>query len=188
MKVIKTPLNSDESLPPFMQTILGYEFYTFVDDAPLELDSAFGPELAQKYNLKLAKLAWDISQLLKKLGCCCPRKFSPPSSSKPAVYLAECSFDRREVREALASDLHLHGYQVLPDKPLPRDEEGYLVEVQRLLEKCKLSIHLVGGSYGAVPDGSSQKSVVVLQDELAIQRSKDAGLKRIIMMPCVVWP
>jgi len=41
-----------------------------------------------------------------------------------------------------------------------------------LLKRCQLSIHLVGEAYGGVPDGRSQKSVVVLQNELAAKRSK----------------
>ena len=48
---------------------------------------------------------------------------------------------------------------------------------ERVLVGCALSIHLVGESYGAVPDGPSQKSLVVLQDELAVQRSKSGVLR-----------
>jgi hypothetical protein len=184
VKVIKTPTDNDGLLPPLMHEMLGYEFYTYVDQAPMELDSAFGPDMAQKYNLKLAKLAWDIAQLLKKMEPATPRQNgAPPSPTKPAVYLAECSYDRREVREALQSDLQLSGYRILPDRQLPRDEAEYTAEVSRLLEQCKLSVHLVGSSYGAVLDGPSQKSVVVMQNELAIERSRNGGLKRVIWLP-----
>ena len=48
--------------------------------------------------------------------------------------------------------------------------------MERVLAGCALSIHLVGESYGAVPDGPSQKSVMVLQNELAVQRSKSDKL------------
>jgi hypothetical protein len=183
IKVIKTPVETAGVLPPFLQETLGYDFYTFVDEAPLELDPVFGPEMAQKYNLKLAKLAWDISQLLKKLADAAEVSAPLPASSKPAVYLAECSYDRREFREALEADLHLHGYRVFPERPLPRDEADYVAEVARLLEQCKLAIHLVGSGCGAVPDGPSQKPVVVLQNELAVCRSKSSGLKRVIWLP-----
>jgi hypothetical protein len=103
--------------------------------------------------------------------------------SKLSVYLAECSYDQREARESLEAELRLHGYTILPDRQLPRDEAPYVAEVARLLAQCKLSIHLVGNSYGAVPDGPSQKSVVVLQNELAIQRSKIGELQRVIWLP-----
>jgi len=185
IKVIKTPVDSQELLPPLMREMLGYEFYVFVDETPLELDPAYGQEMAQKYNLKLAKLAWDIAQLLKKLEAAAPgdKVVPAPLESKPAIYLAECSYDRREAREALEAELRLHGCAVLPDRQLPREEAEYVAEVARLLERCKLSIHLVGSNGGAVPDGPSQKSVVVLQNELAIERSKSGGLRRVIWVP-----
>ena len=106
-----------------------------------------------------------------------------PAASKPTIYLAECSSDLRLARETLEAELRLHGYSILPDLQLPREEAGYVGEVAQLLEQSKLSIHLVDASYGAVPDGPSQKLVVVLQNELAIERSKNAGLRRVIWLP-----
>ena len=53
----------------------------------------------------------------------------------------------------------------------------------RLLEQSSLSIHLIGAVYGAVPDGPSQRSIVVLQNEAAITRSRSAGLRRVIWLP-----
>jgi len=103
--------------------------------------------------------------------------------AKPSVYLAECSFDRRDAREALESELRLHGYPVLPDIQLPKTEEEYLAAVKGFLTRCDLSIHLVGTKYGLVPDGPSEKSVTVLQNELAIERHRQAGLRRIISLP-----
>jgi hypothetical protein len=186
IKVIKTPVESEEALPPVMKSTLGYLFYAFDDEqTPLELDPAYGDEMAQKYNLRVAKLAWDISQLLKKLRAATPKAtaFAEPTRSKPTIYLAECSYDRREAREALESDLRLHGYTILPDCQLPRDEAEYATQVLRLLEESMLSVHLVGSNYGAVPDGPSQKSIVALQNELAIQRSRTTGLRRVIWLP-----
>lgn len=186
IKVIKTPVESEDPLPPLMKGSLGYEFYIFDDEkTPLELDPAYGPDIAQKYNLKVAKLAWDITQQIKTLEAAAPDKTiaAEPVPSKPAIYLAECSWDQRQAREALEADLRLHGYPILPDRQLPRDEAGYVAEVARLLEQSKLSIHLVGAGYGAVPDGPTQKSVVVLQNELAIERSRSAGLRRVIWLP-----
>jgi hypothetical protein len=178
LKVIKTPVESEAPLPSVMKETLGYPFYIFDDDqTPIELDPSYGAELAQKYHLKLAKLAWDIAQLIRRLET---------PSEKPAeasVYLAECSYDRREAREALEAELRLHGYAIVPDRHLPREEADYVSEVARLLRQCKFSIHLVGSGYGAVPDGPSQKSVVVLQNELAIQCSQAGALKRVIWLP-----
>ena len=105
---------------------------------------------------------------------------TPP---KATIYLAECSYDRKEAREILESDLRCHGYTVLPDQQLPREEADYIATVERLLARSQLAIHLVGTGYGAVPDGPGQKSVVVWQNELAVGKSKHSGLPRVIWLP-----
>ena len=182
IKVIKLPVDTEDTLPPVVKQVLGYSFFTIGDDqAPIELDPAYGEKLVQGYNLKIAKLAWDITQLVKKLET----DSAQPSSGTigPAVYLSECSYDRRDSREALEAELRMHGYTVLPDAELPRDEDAYRAEVARHLQKCSLSVHLIGNLYGSVPDGPSQKSVVVVQNELAIAESRRRGLPRIIWVP-----
>lgn len=183
-KVLKAPVDTQVSLPQVMQDVLGYDFFTIEDGAPLELDSAYGEKFAQDYNRKVGKLAWDVSQLLKALR---PgvgdNGIDKQGPSKPTVYLAECSYDRKQTREILEGELKRHGYTVLPDQELPRDEEEYVAAVERLLKRCQLSIHLVGETYGGVPDGPSQKSEVVLQNELAAKQSKSDELKRVIWVP-----
>jgi hypothetical protein len=104
-------------------------------------------------------------------------------ATKPVVYLAECSYDRKQDRETLAGELRRLGYGVLPDRELPRDEPGYVDAVERLLDECRLAVHLIGAGYGAVPDGPSQKSIVELQNDLALRRSKGAALERVIWLP-----
>lgn len=186
-KVLKTPVDTQESLPQVVRAVLGYEFFTIEDGTPLELDSAYGEKFAQDYNRKVGKLAWDVSQLLKTLrtletgtGDNGNGKQGP---AKPTVYLAECSYDRTQAREILEGELKRHGNAVLPDQELPRKEVEYVAAVEGLLKRCQLSIHLVGEAYGGVPDGRSQKSVVVLQNELAAKRSRSDELKRVIWVP-----
>ncbi|MHC4070957.1 MAG: toll/interleukin-1 receptor domain-containing protein [Planctomycetota bacterium] len=185
-KVLKTPVDTQESLPSVVKDVLGYEFFIFEDETPLELDPAYGEKYAQAYNRKVGKLAWDIAQMLKTLATVTgidEISHSEQTTAKPMVYLAECGRDRREAREILEGDLRRHGYSVLPDQRLPLDEEDYVAAVECLLKRCRLAIHLVGESYGAVPDGPSHKSVVVLQNELAVQRCKSAALPRVIWIP-----
>jgi hypothetical protein len=180
-KVLKAPVETQDALPQVMREVLGYEFFTIEDGTPLELDSAYGEKFAQDYNRKVGKLAWDVSQLLKTLETGTgDNSHDKQGPAKPTVYLAECSYDRKQAREILEGELKRHGYAVLPDQELPRDEEEYVAAVECLLKRCKLSIHLVGETYGGVPDGPSQKSEVVLQNELAAKQSKSDGLKRVI--------
>jgi hypothetical protein len=184
VKVLKTPVDAHESLPSVMQDVLGYEFFTYEDDVPMELDPEYGDTFKQAFYRKVNKLASDLSQLLNKLESYSGESGSEEQApAKAAVYLAECSYDCKDSREILEGDLHRHGYTVLPDRQLPRDEDTYVAAVQSLLEHCVLSIHLVGNTYGGVPDGPSQKSFVVLQNELAIQRCKSGTLSRVIWLP-----
>jgi hypothetical protein len=185
LKVIKLPVENEGPLPLVMREALGYPFYVFDEQqVPLELDPAYGDEFTRKYNLKLAKLAYDIAELIKRIESPAPTGTPREDSAgaMPAIYLAECSFDRRDARDALESELRLHGYTVLPDKALPKAEEDYIAAVRGFLTRCALSIHLVGAKYGVVPDGPSEKSVSILQNELAIERYKKAGLRRIISL------
>jgi hypothetical protein len=183
-KVIKTPVESQDALPSAMKDTLGFEFYTVEHETPLELDSAaYGPEMIPKYNKKVAELAFQIAQLVKKLGAPEPTARPEGAANKPVVYLAECSYDRRDARDAVQTELHVRGYTVLPERGLPREEAEYTAEVTRLLAQCSLSVHLVGNQLGAVPDGPSQKSIVILQNELAAQQSKSTGFPRVIWLP-----
>jgi len=183
-KVLKAPVDSQESLPQVVRDVLGYEFFTIEDGAPLELDSAYGEKFAQDYHRKVGKLAWDVSQLLKTMETGAANNgHGEQGPAKPTVYLAECSYDRKQTREILEGELRRHGYTVLPDHELPREEAEYSAAVEGLLKRCRLSVHLVGETYGGVPDGPSQKSVVVLQNDLAAKHSKSDGLKRVIWVP-----
>lgn len=210
-KVIKMPVPTQDSLPEEVQDVLGYQFYTFdEEDHPMELDPAYGKEVEQAYLRKLNALAWEIASFLQMIeedetlglkekvnGTTAlaeveevapdhaePTTAAKTASSKPVVYLAECGRDRRDEREILLGELKDHGYTVLPEKEMPEIEEDYIAEVERLMNQCKLSIHLVGSSYGQVPDGLSLKSNVILQNEVAVKKSQAGVLQqRLIWLP-----
>jgi len=188
LKVVKLPVDDEGTLPQVMREALGYSFYEFNEQhVPLELDSAYGEEYTRKYNLKLAKLSFDVAQLIKTLEHPAAVTDSPKEASsttpKLPIYLAECSFDRRDAREALESELRFHCHPVFPDIQLPRSEEEYIAAVKGFLDQCEMSIHLVGAKCGVVPDGPSEKSGTVLQNELAIERYNKGGFRRIISLP-----
>jgi hypothetical protein len=185
-KVIKLPVDSEASLPDIMRDMLGHEFYTWQDDnTPIELDPAYGQLHAEQFRRKTVGLASQVADMIKTLD---PRdggsgSQGQPRTAKAAVYLCECSRDRQSARLALGDELRALGYAVLPDRSLPNDESAYRSEVANALAQCSLSVHLVGETYGRVPDGPSEKSVVVLQNELAVERSKQGLLQRVISLP-----
>ena len=190
-KIVLEPVPNQDPLPAAMRDALGFEFYVSEDSRVRELDPAFGGKMKEKFLLAVADLATEIADLLHKLESAQPgvptaapgTGVDAAAVTSPAVYLAECSYDRREDRKALNAELRGRNYHVLPDRELPRDETEYRAEVARLLEQSVLSIHLVGSSYGSVPDGPGQRAGVVIQNQLAVARSHGAGLKRVISLP-----
>lgn len=183
-KVLKTPVDTEETLPSIAKEVLGYEFFAYDNEVPLELDAAYGEEYGQAYKRKVAQLASDLSKILKQFESERDEKRENLADDKIAVYLAECSYDQKESREILIAELLQYGYRILPDRPLPRDEAEYVEAVKTMLDQCVFSIHLVGDTYGAVPDGPSEKSFSELQNEVAVSqcvKSPDA-FKRIIWM------
>ncbi|MEO5740016.1 MAG: toll/interleukin-1 receptor domain-containing protein [Vicinamibacterales bacterium] len=184
-KVMKTPVartDTDGALPPEVGKATGYEF--FEKDKDIEFDPAYGEGSRQEFLVRIRRLAGDIAELLGQMSDAIePGGSSVESEGRPRVYLAECGTSRKYDREKLIGDLKSHGYVVLPNEDLPDDEAGYVAEVERLLAQCQLSVHLIGNTYGTVPDGDSQKSSVVLQNEIAVTRSRAGGLLRLISLP-----
>ncbi len=188
-KIIKTFVPYD-SHPPEIADILGYEFYISDPETGKPKELAPDGELETTYFAKLDDVAHDICDLLDQLedqrkgpSSDVGKAFRGRTESELTVYLAETSSDLSEERDTIKRELTEYGYQVLPDSRLPYVESDFNAAVEGFLEQCVLSIHLVGGSYGMVPEGA-QQSILDLQNELAARRSKTGKLQRLIwMMP-----
>ena len=183
-KVVKTPVDreggEEDGLPAVVRDSLGYEFYVQDDQGPIELDPDFGDSFKQDYLRKVCILANNASQLLQRYASDSALEEPQPSgpinptttARKTVVFLASCSYDQRDQRELIEADLRSHGYRVLPEERLPSDdEEAHRQDLAPLLDQSHLAIHLIGSSYGAVPDGPSHLSVVEIQNSIAAERS-----------------
>jgi hypothetical protein len=194
-KVVKTPVDrergEEDDLPAVVRDSLGYDFYVKDDQGPIELDPDFGDTFKQYYLRKVCILANNASQLLQRFQTKSSLEdfqLSEPiipiaKGRKTVVFLAYCSYDQRDQRELIEADLRSHGYLVLPEEQVLSDEDTHCQALAPLLEQAHLSIHLIGGNYGAVPDGPSHRSVVEIQNSIAAERSRSAGLKRLIWLP-----
>ncbi|HEX3527773.1 MAG TPA: hypothetical protein VH988_11965 [Thermoanaerobaculia bacterium] len=180
-KVVKTPVPAERH-PQEVQPFLGYEFYVVDPQSgrPRELAQAYGPDAERAFLAKLDDLAYDITKLLELLRH--NGHGTAPEVRRGTVYLAETSFDLRDEREAVKRDLVRNGYEVLPDQPLPLVSGDFAAAVGAQLARCTLSIHLIGKNYGIVPEGETH-SIVVLQHEIAAERSAADGLSRLIWLP-----
>lgn len=190
-KVVKTHIERDEH-PPEFQKQLGYEFYEI--DKMTQRPVAFGQELGrnrdQRYWSKLDDLAWDVKQVLSIVN---PRArvasgasvFTPTQGT---IYLAQTTRDLSEERDQIKRELQNRGYDILPDKELSFISPNYEDAVREYVGRAKLSVHLIGGSYGIIPEGAGSRSIVRLQNEIAAARSRDGGFSRLLWMPVGLTP
>ena len=190
-KVVKTHIERDQH-PPEFQKQLGYEFYEI--DKATKRPVAFGQDLGrhrdQRYWSKLDDLAWDVKQVLSIIN---PRvKISFQGSVFPrtlgTVYLAQTTRDLSEARDQIKRELQNRGYDILPERELPLISPSYEDEVRQRISRARLSVHLIGGSYGIVPEGAGSRSIVRLQNEIAAERSRDETFSRLLWMPVGLTP
>lgn len=186
-KVEKSKIDGLSDFPHSFTDQLGTSFYTFQDDTSMVLEPHLD-EHKMMYRQKMNRLADSISRLIKRME-------SEEASNSPIMseagsnktgkvaYLAECSFNLKEDREEIEEYLIKNGYEVLPNRVMARDEATYEREVSAALEKSDISIHLISSKYGAVLDGPTERSIGIIQNELAAKKHAETGLQRIIWLP-----
>lgn len=185
-KVVKTPIER-ERLPQELQEVLGYEFFKIDQNTgnPKEFSSIFGVETERNFWDKLDDLAHDICHMLQEMqhqdqpvnG----QQLPPETQPKQIIFLAESSQDLRDEREQIKRELLAHGYKVLPEQNLPFYQPDLNEQLKKDLAVSGLSIHLIGANYGVVPEGG-EKSMAVIQNELAIDQANEGDLSRIIWL------
>ena len=184
LKVVKRPI---ENVPPGLERALtGLLDYDFFDIDPAtgrvrEYSDTASRELVHRYHDRVYDLAEEISGVLGELDAGTTEVASKPSHGK-FVYLAATTSELQDDRDRLRRELVAHGHVVLPDRPLPTDEEALEREVRVALERSDLAVHLIGARYGFVPEGSAS-SAIEIQNVLAAERARVSSLARIIWTP-----
>lgn len=170
-KVLKSPLTLQEQ-PPRLRDSLGYEMYQLDDEtgAMKEYIDFFSPEAEKQYWMKMVDLAYDIHEALIVLKEGDNRTEVKNLFKRKTIYLAETGHDLAIQRNIIKRELIRHGYVVLPNQTLPTRQEDLERSVRKYLEECSLSIHLMGTSYGEIPEGGD-RSVVDLENKLAAECS-----------------
>ena len=188
-KVIKTPVRVEEH-PEKISGVLGYEFYNNdpATGSVKELTQTFGNETERLYWEKLDDLAHDISSFLESLEHTKSVVGTLPSiSSKNGqvsekIFLAESSYDTQDFRDSLKRELQGYGYHILPDKQLPLITTALNESLISNLNETVLTIHLLGESYGVIPEGA-EKSIVEIQNDVAASFSAANSVPRFIWIP-----
>ncbi|WOK08828.1 DUF4062 domain-containing protein [Imperialibacter roseus] len=165
-KVLKHPVEIDSVLPEY-EEILPYDLFQIdpMTGEAQEYTRYFGSEAERSYWLKLVDMSYDIFQILDKLGS--TKKATKDIVPKErTVYLASTGVDILIQRDIIKRELLRHGYRVLPEQSLPKEAKLLEAMVKSDLEKCRLSIHLIGEDYGYKPKGSDL-SIVDIQNKIA---------------------
>ncbi len=117
-----------------------------------------------------------------------PAQGSVFSRAQGTVYLAQTTRDLSGERDQIKRELQNRGYDILPERELPLISPNYEEAVRECVSRAKLSVHLIGGSYGIVPEGAGSRSIVRLQNEIAAERSRDESFSRLLWMPVGLAP
>lgn len=173
-KVLKSPLTLQEQ-PPRLRDLLGYDMYQLDTETGdmKEYSDFFSQEAEKQYWMKLVDLAYDIHEALivLKEG---ERSEVKNIFRRKTIFLAETGHDLSVQRNIIKRELQRHGYIVLPNHTLPTQLNELEKSVRKDLEESSLSIHLIGSSYGEIPEGAD-RSIVDIQNKLA---SETATIKR----------
>jgi hypothetical protein len=186
-RVVKTFVPFEQH-PTGLKDLLPYEFYERNEESGrvYEFDSEIGAQGKDKrYWSKFEDLAWDIHELIKYLET---PSSSIPKSSGATIYLAETTSDLIEQRDKVRRELTQYGHTVLPDKALPLEAGAFQTAVRDYLHSSQLSVHLIGEYYGVIPEKEPERSIVRLQEELAVERGDDAQFSRLIWLPPGLQP
>ena len=202
LRIGKYPLDDSELQPGQKELLqktdhlLEARFYT-LDESKKSIDDLqpeLFPEHLTEFYKRLNPIVDKIISRLKELRSAStsqPRtghSVEVTNESRIAVYLAETSKDLAETkREQIRSELAQSGCRVLPDQPLPRDSGQLRDAIRKYLEQAKLSIHLIGETYGEVLDGEDC-SIPHLQFDLATERREQEKLTQIVWLPPELAP
>ncbi len=171
-KVLKTNVGTQEQ-PTKIQGLLEYDFFDIdiENNTLIDLEDLFGELTEESYWTHLLDLAYDIYTTLLRIRNQNENEIESnhPNFSK-AVYIAETIPQLWTYRNIIKRELQRYGYQVFPDQMLPQNPLEMELAIRKYIEKCRISIHLLGGSYGQNVKGLDI-SITDLQNKIATEHS-----------------
>lgn len=161
-----------------------YEFFEIdpEDNRPREFYPKIRNDDKDKYLRKFDDLTLDVKKVLTMVKDRQRGTRAITKTDSAFVYLAETTSDLNQERDKIERHLKAHGYTVLPDRPLPLRDPALESVIQAMLERCEMSIHLVGQSYGIVPEATTN-SLTELQNKLAAEHRQKSDFCRLIWSP-----
>jgi uncharacterized protein DUF4062 len=172
-KVLKTDVAYADQ-PSLLRDGLAYELFDLDYDSgdSVIFDDYFGPAAENVYWMKMVDLAYDIHESLRILHQSANQDGVKPLYKRETIFLAETGQDLNVQRNVIRRELQRHGFRVLPNHLLPREAEAAEKVITEELQESKMSVHLIGNSYGEIPAGSD-RSIVDMENMLASKKAQD---------------
>ncbi|HYW73380.1 MAG TPA: TIR domain-containing protein [Pyrinomonadaceae bacterium] len=189
-KVIKTPVNPQHDMDE-LRELLSFDFYEVdANGSAREFRQEVGANKDLKYWARFEDLAQAIKRAIESAQ---PERTETQPEDLPLarkVYLAQTTADLRDERDRIKRELLQRSFFVLPDHGLPTDTAAeFEAAVRAEIDRCVLSVHLIGESYGSIPDGEEERSVIRWQSDIAADKSQqDPNFVRLIWMPPGLQP
>ena len=172
-KVLKSNVPYEEQ-PAKLRDALAYELFDLDYDSgsSIVFDDYFGPAAENVYWMKMVDLAYDVHESLISLQEEGKKEGVKPLYQRETIYLAETGQDLNTQRNVIRRELQRHGYRVLPDHSLPRESTAAENVIKEELAESVMSVHLIGNSYGEIPEGG-ERSIVDMQNRLASEKVRE---------------
>lgn len=180
IKVVKTRLSEGMEPANFKDT-LGFKFYeTDLQNKDLfhEFDHLAGMPRFNQFREQCDCLGQALERLLRRLK----QVPSAEAVTKRTIFLARTTSDLERQRSSIREELTDRGHTVLPSEPLPDSGPEMRAAAEALLAKSDLSVHLVGRSYGVIPEQET-RSFGELQNELAFRQRKRPNFHQLVWIP-----
>ncbi|MCH8231964.1 MAG: DUF4062 domain-containing protein [Bacteroidetes bacterium] len=171
-KVLKAPVKIKDQ-PVRLRELIGYDMFHYDDETQEaeEFKPYLGQDSEREFWMKMVDLVYDVHETYL-IGKGVDLRRVRPIQDRKAVYLAETAHDLTIQRNIIKRELQRYGFRVLPIYALPPSYDDVEKQIKKNLEQCSLTIHLIGTSYGEIPDGST-KSVIDIQNSLAVEWSTE---------------
>jgi hypothetical protein len=143
-----------------------------------EFEDAFGERARQRYQERIYDLAHELCSVLQNAE----EQDQDGTRRGRRIFLALATYELRDAYDSVRRVLLEKGHTVLPDRPLPMEAAALDHDVRACLQDCDLAIHLLGSTYGTIPE-NSERSVAELQNDIAAQEARIQGFPRLIWIP-----
>ncbi len=162
---------SPVNIPMPLKLFTTYIFYDVdnVTGLPRSYNAHGSHDESSLYWSKVIDLAYDINLGLSKAGS--------KEKQSSGIYLAATTPDQYENRDSIRSELFQRGFVIFPDHLLSGSLKDISAQISEYLDKCFMSVHIVGNNYGELIEGG-EDSLPELQYRMAAKRWKESAEKK----------